>query len=234
MVMDKNKWMLQEFYEHISENKKTKFDNIVLDRTKHITIALENLFQPHNAAAVLRSCDCFGIQDVHIIENENKYEPNKEIDMGSSKWLSLSKYNENENNTLACINSLKEKGYKIIATTPHINDCNITDLDINEPIALLFGTELTGLSDIALENADGFVKLPMYGFTESYNISVSVALALFNISERMRKDENINWQMSDSEQTQIKLDWAKKVVKHSEKVEKILNNRYPTDSPNLS
>jgi tRNA (guanosine-2'-O-)-methyltransferase len=232
--MNKNKWMLDQFYEHISENKKTKFDEIVQDRTRHITIALENLFQPHNAAAVLRSCDCFGIHDVHIIENDNKYEPNKEIDMGSSKWLNLSKYDQKENNTLDCINALKEKGYSIIATTPHTNDCSINDLPIDKPVALLFGTELTGLSEVAMENADGFVKLPMYGFTESYNISVSVALALFNLSERMRNDDNIDWKLSESEQTQIKLNWARKVVKHSEKVEKILNSRYPNDSQDLS
>lgn len=224
--MDKEKWLLEKFYEHISDNKKEKFDEYVKNRTRHVTVVLENLFQPHNAAAVLRSCDCFGVQDVHIIENFNKYEPNKEIDMGSSKWLNTIKYNKTENNTTECIQTLKAKGYKIVATTPHTNDFMIEDLPLDQPIALLFGTELTGLTDEALEQADTYVRLPMYGFTESYNISVSVALALFSVTERMRKNESINWQLSDHEQDLIKLQWAKKVVKHSAKVEKILNERF--------
>ena len=225
--MEKKAWLLEKFYEHISENKKTLFDSIIQQRTRHVTVALENIFQPHNASAVLRSCDCFGVQDVHVIENTNEYAPNREIDMGSSKWLNIQHYSETENNTLECINKLKAKGYKIVATTPHENDSFIDELPVDQPVALLFGTEATGLSQLALDNADAFVKLPMYGFTESYNISVSVALALFNITERMRKTENLNWQLSDEESVDIRLEWAKKVVKHSEKVESILNARYP-------
>ena len=150
--------------------------------------------------------------------------------MGSSKWLELYRYNKNENNTVSTIEHLREKGYKIIATTPHTNDQIISDLSLDQPVALMFGTEATGLSDLALEHADGFVKLPMYGFTESYNISVSVALALFSTTERMRKDAEINWQLTKNEQIEIKLNWARKVVKHAQKVEKILQSRYLNDS----
>lgn len=227
--MERSAYLLNQFYEHISENKKDKFETIIKDRTRHITVVLENIFQPHNSAAVLRSCDCFGIQDVHVIENENTYAPNKEIDMGSSKWLNIHRYNQAEQNTMDCLNQLKNKGYKIVATTPHTNDCSIEELPLDQPIALLFGTEATGLTKTALEASDAYVKLPMYGFTESYNISVSVALALFNTSERMRRDESIKWQLSEAEQTEIKLEWAKKVVKHSQKVEAILNERFKTD-----
>ncbi|MGV6861059.1 MAG: TrmH family RNA methyltransferase [Putridiphycobacter sp.] len=225
-MTEQEKWLLDQFYEQISDNKKELFQKNVLNRTRHITVVLENLFQPHNAAAVLRSCDCFGVQDVHIIENYNEYVPNKDIDMGSSKWLNTYKYNKSENNTAECIRTLKDKGYTIVATTPHTNDCLIDDLPLDKPLALMFGTELTGLTDEALDMADAFVRLPMYGFTESYNISVSVALALFNVTERMRKNDSIDWQLSEEEQNQIKLQWAKKVVKHSNKVEKVLLDRF--------
>jgi len=228
--MDKTKWLIEQFFEHISDNKKEKFQKNIQNRTRHITVLLENLFQPHNASAVLRSCDCFGVQDIHIIENYNKYTTNREIDMGSSKWLNLYKYNQAEHNTVEAINHLKSKGYKIVATTPHTDDCTIDELPIDQPVALMFGTELTGLTDIALEHADAYVKLPMYGFTESYNISVSVALALFNVTERIRKDNNINWRLSENEQDEILLDWSKKVVKHSSKVEAILNKRFESET----
>jgi len=224
--MKKEEWLLKRFYEHISDNKKEKFDAIIQDRTRHVTVVLENLFQPHNAAAVLRSCDCFGVQDVHVIENSNQYAPNKEIDMGSSKWLNINRYNQQEENTLDCLQNLKNKGYQIVATTPHRDDCLIDELPLDKPVALLFGTEKSGLTETALKAADTFVKLPMYGFTESYNISVSVALALFNVTERMRKDASIQWQLTAEEQSAIRLQWAKKVVKHSEKVESILNDRF--------
>ncbi len=231
--MEKEQWLLDKFYEHISDNKIEKFESIILDRTKHVTVVLENIFQPHNAAAVLRSCDCFGVQDVHVIENSNRYKPNKDIDMGSSKWLDIHHYNKKEENTVDCINSLKAKGYKIVATTPHTNDCLIEELPLDQPVALLFGTEATGLTQAAMDQADAFVKLPMYGFTESYNISVSVALALFNVTERMRKTENLNWQLSREEKIQIRLDWAKKVVKHSKKVENFLIEQFNRfDKPN--
>jgi tRNA (guanosine-2'-O-)-methyltransferase len=224
--MNKEDWMLAQFYEHISENKKEKFESIVLDRTRHVTVVLENLFQPHNAAAVVRSCDCFGIQDLHVIENENVYEPNKEIDMGSSKWIDTIKHNEKDENTVDAINNLKAKGYQILATTPHTNDCSIEEIDLTKPTALLFGTESTGLTQAALDNSDGFVRLPMYGFTESYNISVSVALALFSVTQRLREDDAINWQLSKEDQTALKLEWAKKVVKKSDLVEQLLSRRF--------
>ena len=221
-----NEELLNLLLEHVSDNKRQLFEEISADRTRHITVVLENIFQPHNAAAVLRSCDCFGVQDVHIIENENKYEPNKEIDVGSSKWLNLHKYNEKENNTVECIQALKEKGYQVIASTPHTDDCLINELSIDQPTALLFGTEMEGLTPLAMEHADGFVKLPMYGFTESFNISVSVALALFNVTERMRADTSINWQLSEEEIIDLKLEWVKKVVRKSDKVEQLIRERY--------
>lgn len=226
--MNKKQQLLNQFFEIVSENKQEKFRTISADRTRHITVVLENIFQPHNAAAVLRSCDCFGIQDVHVIENDNEYLPNKEIDMGSSKWLNIHRHNEGEDNTIACLTALKNQGFQLIATTPHENDCLIQELDITEPTALLFGTELTGLSKTALEMADGCAKIPMYGFTESYNISVSVALSLFAVTENMRKSD-INWQLSEEEQLDLMIEWSKKVVKNPDHMEQIFRNQMETD-----
>lgn len=229
--MNKQEWILNKLYNHISENKQNLFEEIILNRTRYVTVVLENLFQPHNAAAVLRSCDCFGIQDVHVIENENKYEPNKEIDMGSSKWIDLYKYNAEENNTVSTINHLKNIGYKIAATTPHTNDCLIDELPLEQPTALLFGTEATGLTQEALDHADTFVKLPMYGFTESYNISVSVALSLFSVTQSIRQNSKINWHLTPEEQLEIKLKWVRKVLKSSPQIEKLLEDQYANDFP---
>jgi tRNA (guanosine-2'-O-)-methyltransferase len=202
----------------VSENKKDLFKRIIEYRTRYITVVLEDIYQPHNASAVLRTCDCFGVQDIHIIENRNLYEVNPDVALGSSKWLSLTKYNSGENNTLDTINKLKSKGYRIVATTPHKNDTPLNQLDLSKKTALLFGTELKGLSDVALENADAFVKIPMVGFTESFNISVSAAIILHQLTEKLR-ESSFNWQLTDEEKTNIRLDWVRNVVKKSDLVE---------------
>jgi len=203
----------------VSDNRKKRFEEIIQHRTRHITVVLEDIFQSHNASAVLRSCDLTGVQDVHIIENGNNYNVNPEVALGSSKWLNLIKYNKNKNNTLDAINALKQKGYTIVATTPHKNDYNLDTLPINKKVAILFGTELTGLSDLAINNADEYLRIPMYGFTESYNISVSAALSLFTLTQRMRKS-SIDWKLTENEIIEIMLDWVRISIAKSDVVEK--------------
>ena len=203
----------------VSENRRKKFDEVLKWRTRHISIALEDIYQSHNASAVLRSCDCFGIQDVHIIENRNTYDVNPDVALGSSKWLTLHKYNASENNTMACIDSLKNKGYRIIATTPHEKDCTIEELEINDKLCLFFGTELKGISDTVREKADGFVKIPMFGFTESFNISVSAALCLHTLIMKLH-DSSVHWHLGDEEKNEIMLQWLRNTIARPELIEK--------------
>ena len=212
--------LLEHLSQFISENKNSLFQKIIENRTRYLTVVLEDIYQPHNASAVLRSCDCFGIQDVHIIENQNIYEVNPDVALGSSKWLNLIKYTEAANNTPSAIRALKEKGYRIVATTPHKDDVNLQALDLSkEPVALLFGTEMRGLTDDALAMADEYMKIPMYGFTESFNISVSAALCLFYLSEKLRNSD-ILWQLTEEEKLDVQLDWTRQVLKMSDLVEK--------------
>lgn len=196
----------------ISENKQQKFREMVRFRTRHITIVLEDIFQPHNASAVLRSCDCFGIQDVHIIENKNKYQVNPDVALGSAKWLNLMTYNRKENNTPGCLKRLKEQGYQIVATTPHQESETPEESPLGEKIALLFGTELLGLSEDALQLADRFIRIPMVGFTESLNISVSAAILLYTLTSRLRTSE-IPWQLTVEEETDTLISWASAMIK---------------------
>ncbi|PXY03109.1 TrmH family RNA methyltransferase [Marinifilum breve] len=208
-----------EFLEEFATEKRRNLINENVDnRTRYITVALENIFQPQNASAVIRSCDCFGIQDLHVIENSNEYTLNPDVVMGSSKWVDLHRYNEKDENTLDTINSLKEEGYRIVATTPHTNDVLLPDFDLSKgKSAFFFGTELTGLSDVVMDNADEFVKIPMYGFTESFNISVSAALVLNHLATEVRRT-GVNWKLSEQERLELKLEWLKKSVKRGDKL----------------
>ena len=207
--------LLKYLVQFITVERYQKFQTAIRFRTRHITVALEDIYQPHNASAVLRTCDCFGVQDVHIIENRNKYEVNPEVALGSSKWLNLIHYNKSGDNTAACLKNLKEKGYRIVATTPHKNDFIPETLPIDRKIALIFGTELEGLTPLALEMADDFINIPMVGFTESLNISVSAAILIRTLTGRLRASA-FDWQLSEEEKAEIMLTWLSNSIKKSD------------------
>ncbi len=215
----KQKKDLIQFLETVmTEERIELIEKNVNERTRYITVVLENIFQPQNASAVMRSCDCFGVQDLHVIENSNEYELNPDVVMGSSKWVDLKRYNSKDENTLDTINSLKKEGYRIVATTPHTNDVLLPDFDLTKgKSAFFFGTELTGLSDVVLDNADEFVKIPMYGFTESFNISVSASLVLNHLASALRCSD-VDWELTETEKLDLKLEWYLKSVKSGEKM----------------
>ncbi len=204
----------------VTERRKTLFDTILNFRTRYISVVLEDIYQSHNASAVLRSCDCFGIQDVHILENRNEYEVNPEVALGSDKWINLYKYKSDKKTLHSTINSLRSKGYRIIATTPHEPNTKLDDFDlIKGPVALFFGTELEGLTDDIKKEADEFLQIPMFGFTESLNISVSAAIILQSLTSRMRLSD-IHWELNSDEKKEIKLTWLRKSIRNSEGIEK--------------
>jgi tRNA (guanosine-2'-O-)-methyltransferase len=206
--------------EFTTEARWQKIEEVVQQRTRHICVVVENIYQPHNASAVLRSCDGFGIQDVHIIEHSNTFDASTQVTIGADQWLTLHRYKEKrKDNTELCFNRLKEQGFKVVATSPHENDTNLNDLPLDQKTALVFGTELDGISERAKEMADGFVKIPMAGFSESFNISVSAAVCLYNVTRRLRTSD-INWKLSDEELEELKYQWLKKSIKAGEQIEK--------------
>lgn len=198
----------------ISENRKNRILQVLQNRTKHFTVVVEDVFQMHNTSAVMRCCEVFGIQEMHVIEQRYGKSIDKEIAMGAQKWVDIASFDSVSN----CIGNLKSKGYQIIATTPHDNDCLLEDFDISKPGALFFGTERDGLSSEIIDNADGFLKIPMVGFTESLNISVSAAIILQNITSKLRKS-NINWQLSENEILEKRLEWVKNSIKDIKRIE---------------
>lgn len=208
--MDKD--LLKYLLEFVSENKRNKFNLVLAQRTRHLTVVLEDIYQPQNASAVVRSCECFGIQDLHIIENDNKYKLNPDVAMGSAKWVDLFRYNKKgENNTLSCISGLKQRGYKIWATSPHKEGINLDELPLDHKVALLFGRETDGLSEDALSMADGFVSIPMAGFTESLNISVCAAIFLHHLTLKLRTLP-VHWQLTEAEDEELRYRWVRKVI----------------------
>jgi len=207
-----NKKLITYLENFVSERRRNLFDTILSKRTKHITVVLEDLFEKHNISAVARSCDIFGIQDLHIIENKYSSYVSNHVAKGAQKWIDFHNYNKEEHNTQICIDKLRANGYQIIATTPHTDSCILEDFDVTKKTAFVFGVEKAGVSNLVINQADGLLKIPMVGFTESLNISVAAALILNSTTTKLR-NSNINWQLSDKEKEKIKLDWMKKSIK---------------------
>lgn len=200
--------LLEYLQGYLTENRKRRFKEVLSKRTKHFTVAVEDVYQLHNTSAVIRSCDVFGIQEVNIIEEVNRKRIDREIAMGAQKWVDLNRYNS----TKSCINDLKEKGYRIIATSPHVTDSNLETFDIKRKACFFFGRETEGLSDAVVNEADAFLKIPMVGFTESLNISVSAAIILQQMTSRLRKSK-ISWNLTEDEMINKQFDWIRKTLK---------------------
>lgn len=224
MVLTIDEKVLEEFYDIVSESKKEMYDRIASQRTNYLTVVLENIHQEHNASAVLRSCDCFGIQNLHVIEKNNRYKVQRDIALGAGRWVDVFNYDQGEQPTRDCLLKLKDRGYKIVATTPHERDVTIHELPLDQPVALVFGTEKKGISKEVVELADEFVRIPMYGFTESFNISVSAALAL-NILRQRLEQSDLSWKLNDEEQTLLKIKWCKKILRSGDEMEEEFRRR---------
>lgn len=200
--------LLEHLEGYLTESRKARFDAVLSQRTKHFTVATEDVYQLHNTSAVIRSCDVFGIQEVNIVEERNTKRIDKEIAMGSQKWVDVNRFHSVKN----CLLDLKQKGYQIVATTPHKNDTLLNDFDVTKKACFFFGRETEGLSEEVNDKADCFLKIPMVGFTESLNISVSAAIILQHVTNKL-KQTDINWQLTKEEMLEKRLDWCRKTIK---------------------
>lgn len=200
----------------ITLHKQNRISQVLDWRTRYLTVVLEDIYQSHNASAVIRSCECFGVQDIHIIEQVYNFDVNPDIVVGASKWVSLHRYSHPGGNaTEDCLLHLKENGYRIAAFTLRHDSIPIQNLDLSQKIALCFGTEELGLTDKAHTLADVSVRIPMVGFTQSFNISVTVALSLFALMERIHAGEYF-WNLTEAEKLDLRLGWYQRIINRSE------------------
>jgi tRNA (guanosine-2'-O-)-methyltransferase len=193
---------------YLTERRRTLFLEVLKKRTRHFTVATEGVYQLHNTSAVIRSCDIFGIQDLHVVEEIQGKRIDKEIAMGAQKWVDLHRYDSVQ----SCVSKLKSEGYSIVATSPHGQAITPQEFDISKKAAFFFGKESDGLSDCVLDQADVIIKIPMYGFTESLNISVSAAIILQDVVGRLHSSD-IAWRLSESEIREKQFDWMCKTIK---------------------
>lgn len=205
--------LLEYLLSYLTERRKNLFQEVISKRTRHFTVVTEDVYQLHNTSAVMRSCDVFGIQDLHVVEEKLGKKIDREIALGAQKWVNIHRHHSTKDS----ITNLKKSGYQIIATTPHNDSTELKDFDITKKSAFFFGKEKEGLSDTVIDNADGYLKIPMYGFTESLNISVSAAIILQSVVTRL-KESNIDWKLSEKEKNEIIFHWTKMTIKSVDQI----------------
>jgi tRNA (guanosine-2'-O-)-methyltransferase len=220
-MTDSEKLLFGHLDRFVSDHKKEFIRKVLEERTRYVTVVLENIYQSQNASAVLRTSECMGIQDIHIIENTAKYQLNVRVLKGADKWLNLHRYRvKGVNNTETCFRALRDQGYKILAADPAADGKPVGEVDVSEnKLALVFGNELRGASAYALEKSDMRIKIPMYGFTESLNLSVSVAICLNTLLSKLRVSAT-DIALSENEKSMIMLSWYRKIVKRSDVLER--------------
>jgi tRNA (guanosine-2'-O-)-methyltransferase len=213
--------LIQHFSQYITDHKKEFFRKVLSQRTRHVTVVLEDIYQSQNASAAIRTSECMGLQDVHIVENTAKYQFNTRVLKGSDKWMELMRYRtKNINNTETCFKNLREQGYTIYTAAPSDGGVSIQDVAVDNRTAIVFGNELRGASEYALQYCDQKVKIPMYGFTESLNISVSVAICLNTLISKLHVSDEWKHGLSMEEQEELTLQWYRKVVRKSDLIER--------------
>jgi tRNA (guanosine-2'-O-)-methyltransferase len=214
----------------ISEERKARIETILERRTRFVTVVLDNLYHPHNMSAVVRSCEAFGIQDIHAIEKENRFDPSHGIAMGAQRWITLYRHPSARN----CTEWLKKRGYTLLAADPPDkaaktktgNAFTLDQIPLEQgPVALVFGKELDGLDPELRNLCDAVVSIPMSGFTESLNVSVTAAICLYELRKRLDEMDRASWQLSREEKAILRDEWYIRSVKHGPKVLEELTKR---------
>lgn len=226
--MTQNDFVLSEFYKIITPNKVSMFERIAPQRSRHLVVGLENIQQDHNASAIMRSMDCLGFQELHLIEKNNSYQFQRDIALGAARWLDVAQHQEGQEPVLDAIANLKNKGYRIVATSPHHKAVTPQTIDISQPIALFFGAEKHGISAELEAHADEFLHIPMHGFTESFNLSVSAAIVLSALRTRLEASQ-LHWLLTKEDQTRLKIEWCERILNGGPQLAKKFREEFKKD-----
>ncbi len=203
---------MEQLLSLVSERRRALFEKALAGRTRHLCAVIENVEDGHNTSAVIRSCECLGIQDVHVISEEG-FRASRKILIGAGKWVDIHKYpGSGEGHAEHCVENLRSRGYRIVVTLPRPGATPVQELRVDRPLAICFGHERTGISQKLQSLADEAVTIPMYGFSESFNISVAAAIIFHTLTRKLHEGD-VPWQLPDAEKKLLRLQWALRSVK---------------------
>ncbi|MSR85251.1 tRNA methyltransferase [Candidatus Uhrbacteria bacterium] len=195
----------------MTKERKKKMETVLAKRQPGLMVVMENVDDPHNVGAILRSCDAFGVLDVHLLYTNGRTPRMKELKSRAAastlKWLRVTKWNS----VSKLVKELKKKKIKIAVTTLLGKTKDPVQMDLTQPVALVIGNEHAGASKEIVKAADLILKIPMNGFVESFNVSVATALLLYEaFRQREKKGMYDQAQMTKKEQAKVLKMWGKK------------------------
>lgn len=198
----------------LTPGRRATLERVLAQRTDYLTVLAENTFHPHNASALMRHCEAFGVQRIHTVETRCAFQPTANIVRGTDKWVDVCRHES----TAAALRSLREEGYRIVATTPHRRSCTPESFDVARgPFALVFGTEHAGISQEVFDQADEFLCIPMCGMVESLNVSASAAILIHMLAGRVRMQAE-GWPLSPEKASEIRYRWMRSSVRDADRI----------------
>ncbi len=188
-----------------------RIHSVLASRLTSVACAVEDTYDPHNAAATIRTCEALGLQDIHVIGD--KVPTSKGVTKGAHQWMDLHRWATPSGAAAA----LHARGFRVYATRPDAS-MSIEEVDVSSPLVIMFGNEHNGLSDAAMAACDGALAVPMFGMTESYNLSVTVALAMSRIAARRRFYIRSNGDLDPGRRAHLRARWFALGIRSVEQV----------------
>jgi tRNA (guanosine-2'-O-)-methyltransferase len=192
----------------------TRIDSVLAARLASVVTLVEDTYDPHNAAATIRTTEALGLQELHVVEpGDERFSAAWGITRGSHKWIDLVRWKD----PVPAIQSLRSRGFRVYATLPGAKE-SIEDVDVGSPLAIAFGNEHAGLSKAAIDACDGALGVPMFGFSESFNLSVTVGLAMSRIATRRRTHLGNLGDLPEDKRRHLRARWFAYKIRGAEEI----------------
>ncbi len=204
----------------LTEERLQKIEKLSAESSDFVLPVMEDVYQFRNAAAIIRSVEACGFHKVVAMEARNVFDPNLTVTKGAENWVEVEKMAH----TLESLQEIRTRGYKLVAVSPEKNAKMLPDFQIKESVALIFGTEWKGVSDNFLNFCDETLAIPMYGFTQSFNVSVAAAICCYDLKQKLEKS-GIHHQLSEEKRLELMIKWAVNSIPSGELIlEKFLHS----------
>lgn len=208
-----NQKIFQHLQQFLTDERLEKINHFAPESSDFVLPVIEDVFQFRNAAAIVRSVEACGFHKIIAMESEHEFNPNLRVTKGAETWVEVEKLPHN----MDSLREIKNRGYKILAVSPENNATMLSDYDLKEPVALVFGTEAAGVSEEILDFADETLAIPMYGFTQSFNVSVAAAICVYELKQKLLRS-NLDYKLSEEKLWEMKVRWAMNSIKSGEQI----------------
>jgi len=200
---------------HMTERRLQRIRSVVAERTRSVVPVVEGLVNTGNVSAVMRSAEALGHQDVHVVKGDHeRYKHSQRTAQGAQHWLDVWHWDAPGD----CAAHLREAGYRLVAMHLHADTVPIREVDFTAPTALVFGNEEAGVTDAMLEETDAACEVPLPGFTESFNVSVAAAVALYHAQQDRLDRQGRHADLGDDEQRRLVARFCLRSVNNAERI----------------